>query len=47
MTLSYKDTIQRVGYTIIDGTKVVQYNCIIPVDKPDECLSKIGGSVDE
>ena len=84
MTLSYKDTIQRVGYTIIDGTKVVQYNCIIPVNKPkdmrigitklnidmykihrdicsadyaefedaayklqDECLSKIGGSVDE
>lgn len=35
-TLSHKDTIQRVGYTIIDGVKVVQYTCIIPADKPQE-----------
>lgn len=35
-TLSYKDTIQRVGYTVIDGVKVVQYTCIIPVDKPSD-----------
>lgn len=35
-TLSYKDTIQRTGYTIIDEVKVVQYTCIIPSDKPQD-----------
>lgn len=35
-TLTYKDTVQRVGYTIIDGVKVVQYTCVIPVDRPQE-----------
>lgn len=35
-TLTYKDTIQRVGYTVIDGVKVVQYTCVIPADKPQE-----------
>lgn len=35
-TLSYKDTIQRVGYTVIDGIKVVQYSCIIPSDNPKD-----------
>ena len=35
-TLVYSDTIQRVGYTIIDGAKVVQYTCVIPLDKPQE-----------
>lgn len=35
-TLSYKDTIQRVGYTTIDDIRVVQYTCIIPADKPQE-----------
>lgn len=34
-TLSYVDTINRVGYTIIDDIKVCQYNCIIPSDKPE------------
>lgn len=33
-TLSYKDVIQRVGYSIIDGVRVVQYTCTIPVDEP-------------
>lgn len=33
-TLCYTDTIQRVGYTIIDGVKVVQYTCVIPSGKP-------------
>lgn len=33
-TLSYKDVIQRVGYSIIDGVRVVQYTCTIPVDDP-------------
>lgn len=35
-TLIFKDTIQRVGYTIIDGVKVVQYTCVIPCDKPKD-----------
>lgn len=35
-TLTFNDTVQRVGYTIIDGIKVVQYTCIIPTDKPQE-----------
>lgn len=29
-----KDTIQRIGYTIIDGVQVVQYNCVIDASKP-------------
>lgn len=33
-TLSYTDTIQRIGYTVIDGIRVVQYTCIIPVNEP-------------
>lgn len=33
-TLFYKDVIQRTGYTIIGGVKVVQYVCTIPVDDP-------------
>lgn len=35
-TLTYKDTIQRTGYTVIDDVRVVQYTCIIPVDRPQE-----------
>lgn len=35
-TLIYSDVIQRIGYTIIDGVKVVQYTCIIPIDKPQD-----------
>lgn len=35
-TLIYKDTIQRVGYTVIDGVKVVQHNCVISSDNPQE-----------
>lgn len=33
-TLTYKDTIQRIGYTVIDGVKVVQHGCIIESDDP-------------
>ena len=36
MALSYKDTIQRIGYTIIDEIKVVQYTCVIPVSRPQD-----------
>ena len=35
-TLTYTDTIQRVGYSIIDGVKVVQYTCIIPLNSPKD-----------
>lgn len=31
-----KDTIQRIGYTIIDGVQVVQYNCVIDASKPQD-----------
>lgn len=33
-TLTYKDIIQRTGYTVIDGVKVVQYTCVIPANEP-------------
>lgn len=33
-TLSYTETIQRTGYTIVDGKKIVQYTCVIPADDP-------------
>lgn len=35
-TLSYTDTVTRIGYTIIGGTKVVQYSCTIPMDNPKD-----------
>lgn len=35
-TLQIKDTIQRVGYTVIDGVKVVQHTCTITSDNPTE-----------
>ena len=35
-TLTYKDTIQRVGYTVIDGVKVVQHVCTIDSDNPQD-----------
>lgn len=35
-TLNYTDTVQRTGHTIIDGKKVVQYNCTIPLASPKD-----------
>lgn len=35
-TLHCKDTIQRTGYTMIDGVKVVQYSCTISSDNPTD-----------
>ena len=35
-TLVCKDTIQRVGYTVIDNVKVVQYNCVIDASNPTD-----------
>ena len=33
-TLVFKDTIQRVGYTVVDGVKIVQHNCTIDSEDP-------------
>ena len=33
-TLAFKDSIRRVGLTVIEGVKVVQYDCTIPCDNP-------------
>lgn len=33
-SLIYSDVINRVGYTVIDGVKIVQYSCLIPLDNP-------------
>ena len=35
-TLTVKDTIRRVGYTTINDIRVVQYDCIIPSNKPED-----------
>ena len=35
-TLIYKDTIQRVGHTVIDGVKVVQHVCTIDSENPQD-----------
>lgn len=35
-TLTYNDSIQRVGYTIIDGVKVVQHICNIASNNPQD-----------
>lgn len=35
-TLVYTDTIQRVGYTVIDGVKVVQHTCVIESSNPSK-----------
>lgn len=35
-TLTYKDTVRRLGFTVIDGIKVVQYDCTISTENPKE-----------
>ena len=35
-TLEIKETIQRNGYTVIDGIRVVQHTCTITSDNPSE-----------
>ena len=35
-TLTFKDTIRRLGYTVIDDIKVVQYDCVISTENPNE-----------
>lgn len=35
-TLSYKDVVQRTGYTVIENVRVVQYVCTIPIDNPKD-----------
>lgn len=33
-TLTCTEVIQRVGYTVIDGVRVVQHTCVIPTENP-------------
>lgn len=33
-TLKYDDVIQRTGHTVIDGVKIVQYVCTLPLSNP-------------
>lgn len=40
-TLIVKDTIQRNGYTTIDGVKVVQHTCIIDSENPLNMVLKM------
>lgn len=35
-TLIITETIQRTGYTVINGEKIVQHSCIIPADRPQD-----------
>lgn len=35
-TLTYVDSIQRIGYTTIDGVKVVQHTCTIDSENPQK-----------
>lgn len=35
-TLIWKDTIQRVGYTIVDGVRIAQHTCTIMSDNPND-----------
>lgn len=31
---TYSDVLTRTGYTIVDGVKIVQYVCTIPMENP-------------
>lgn len=33
-TLTCTEFIQRIGYTVIDGVRVVQHTCVIPTNDP-------------
>ena len=33
-TLQFNDVIQRTGHTVIDGVKIVQYVCTLPLSNP-------------
>ena len=35
-TLTYNDSITRIGYTTIDGVMVMQHTCTIQADNPEE-----------
>lgn len=32
----YTDILTRTGYTIVDGVKIVQYTCAIPMNNPSD-----------
>lgn len=33
-TLTCTEAVQRIGYTVIEGVRVVQHTCVIPTDNP-------------
>jgi hypothetical protein len=33
-TLTCTEFIQRIGYTVVDGVRVVQHTCVIPTTNP-------------
>jgi hypothetical protein len=33
-TLTCTEFVQRIGYTVIDGVRVVQHTCVIPMNNP-------------
>lgn len=35
-TLVYTDIVHRIGHTIIDGVKVVQHSCVLPLANPND-----------
>lgn len=37
-TLFIEESFRRIGYTIIDGVKVVQHSCVISCSKPKEMV---------
>lgn len=35
-TMTYTDTVQRLGYTVIDGVKVLQHTCTLKPAEPEK-----------
>ena len=49
-TLTYTEVVQRIGYTVIDGVRVVQHTCVIPVENPKGMrisMTKLNGDLYE
>ena len=49
-TLTCTEVIQRIGYTVIDGVRVVQHTCVIPLANPKGMrisMTKLNGDLYE
>ena len=49
-TLTCTEFIQRIGYTVIDGVRVVQHTCVIPTNDPKGMrisMTKLNGELYE